>query len=53
MEMVGSHTEKTAVKHNLSGLVMESPREYRKTPKTRGDENWRQRLRKHVFHGGI
>jgi hypothetical protein len=30
MEMVGSHTEKTTGKHNLSGLVMESPREERK-----------------------
>jgi hypothetical protein len=30
MEMVGLHTEKTARKHNLSGLVMESPVEERK-----------------------
>jgi hypothetical protein len=30
MEMFGSHTEKTAGKHNLSGLVVESPREERK-----------------------
>jgi hypothetical protein len=42
----GSHTEKTARKHNLSGLVMEPPkeREEEKDSKTRGDENWRQRL---------
>jgi hypothetical protein len=31
MEMVGSNTEKTTVKHNLSGLVMESTREERKS----------------------
>jgi hypothetical protein len=30
MAMVGSHTEKTAGKHNLSSFVMESPREERK-----------------------
>jgi hypothetical protein len=30
MEMVRLHTEKTAEKHNLSGLIMESPREERK-----------------------
>jgi hypothetical protein len=30
MEMVGSHTEKTAKKHNLSSLVMEPSREERK-----------------------
>jgi hypothetical protein len=29
MEMVGSHYQKTARKHNLSGFVMESPREER------------------------
>jgi hypothetical protein len=30
MKMVGSFTEKAAGKHNLSGLVMESPMEERK-----------------------
>jgi hypothetical protein len=30
MEMVESHTEKIAGKHNLSGIVMESPRKERK-----------------------
>jgi hypothetical protein len=29
MEMDRTHTEKTASKYNLSGLVMESPREER------------------------
>jgi hypothetical protein len=35
MEMVGSDTEKTVGMYNLSGLVMEYPREKRKrkTPK--------------------
>jgi hypothetical protein len=31
--MVGSHTEKTAGKHNPPSLVMESAREERKTQK--------------------
>jgi hypothetical protein len=39
MEMIGSHTEKTAWKNNLSDLVMESPRE-RGRPK----HTWRREL---------
>jgi hypothetical protein len=55
MEMVGSHTVKTAGKHNLSGLVMESPRKERKrkTKKKYLETRISDRLREQVCHGRI